>query len=75
MMHEWRSVFWITFVILTISAIVYSLWGSGELQPWNNPDNMTVLKTKNNSTKADIPLECCTTSSVPSTKVIYSERL
>lgn len=37
-MHQWRDVYWVTFAILIISAIIFSIWASGEIQPWNYPD-------------------------------------
>lgn len=36
-MTEWRVVFWISFVIFMVTTVVYVLWASGEVQPWNNP--------------------------------------
>ncbi|XP_031628445.1 putative inorganic phosphate cotransporter [Contarinia nasturtii] len=34
---EWRIVFWITFVIFGVTTIIYSIWASAEVQPWNTP--------------------------------------
>uniref|UniRef100_A0A8D8S0N6 Vesicular glutamate transporter 2 n=1 Tax=Cacopsylla melanoneura TaxID=428564 RepID=A0A8D8S0N6_9HEMI len=34
---EWRIVFMVTFSILIVSAIIYLIFGSGEIQPWNGP--------------------------------------
>lgn len=34
---EWRVVFWIMFATLVISNFVFVLFGSGSLQPWNEP--------------------------------------
>lgn len=39
---EWETVFWIAFVVLLITLITYMIWGSAEVQPWNdnvNEDN------------------------------------
>lgn len=33
---QWRYVFWILVVVYTIGALVFLLFGSGELQPWNS---------------------------------------
>lgn len=33
---EWRIVFWLTFGILFITTVAYTLWASGEVQPWND---------------------------------------
>lgn len=30
--------FWISFVIFIVTTVVYVLWASGEVQPWNNPN-------------------------------------
>lgn len=37
-MNEWRTVFWVTFGVFVITTIVYLIWASGELQPWNEPE-------------------------------------
>ncbi|KAL0278598.1 UNVERIFIED_CONTAM: hypothetical protein PYX00_000372 [Menopon gallinae] len=34
--EQWRLVFWITFAVNVVTLIVYLIWGSGEVQPWNN---------------------------------------
>lgn len=33
---EWRLVFWIMMIIMAGSSIVYVLFGSGEVQPWDD---------------------------------------
>ncbi|KAH8298054.1 hypothetical protein KR018_005265, partial [Drosophila ironensis] len=33
---EWRTVFWVAFGVLFVTAIVYCIWASGEIQPFNN---------------------------------------
>ncbi|EDW39857.1 GL16129 [Drosophila persimilis] len=33
---EWRTVFWVAFGVLCVTAVVYCLWASGEVQPFNN---------------------------------------
>lgn len=38
-LEEWRLVFWITFGIFAVTTVVYSIWASGEVQPWNYPKN------------------------------------
>ncbi|KAK6624061.1 hypothetical protein RUM44_010919 [Polyplax serrata] len=32
---EWRLVFWVTLGINAVTGLVYLIYGSGELQPWN----------------------------------------
>ena len=34
-LNEWRIVFWIVFVVFNVTNIVYIIWASGEIQPWN----------------------------------------
>lgn len=34
---QWRLVFWISFAIFVVTTVVYSIWASGEVQPWNFP--------------------------------------
>lgn len=36
---EWRVVFWIMVVVLIGTNIVYVLFGSGDQQDWNEPNN------------------------------------
>lgn len=36
-MAEWRVVFWVTFVVFVVTTIIYCIWASGEIQPWNTP--------------------------------------
>uniref|UniRef100_A0A6P4FJU2 Sialin isoform X2 n=1 Tax=Drosophila rhopaloa TaxID=1041015 RepID=A0A6P4FJU2_DRORH len=38
-MLEWRMVFWVAFAVLFITAIVYCIWASGEVQPFNDGTN------------------------------------
>ncbi|KAH8329414.1 hypothetical protein KR074_010241 [Drosophila pseudoananassae] len=33
---QWRTVFWVAFGVLFVTAVVYSIWASGEVQPFNN---------------------------------------
>lgn len=35
--EEWRTVFWISFGIFIVTTVIYSIWASGEIQPWNEP--------------------------------------
>lgn len=32
---EWRLVFYLTLTLYTVGTILYLIWGSGEVQPWN----------------------------------------
>lgn len=46
---EWRMVFWIVFVVFTVTNIIYILYADGEIQSWNNPDflNQEAERRKN----------------------------
>jgi hypothetical protein len=35
-LSEWRIVFWIAFVVFNVTNIVYIIWASGEVQPFND---------------------------------------
>lgn len=37
-MSEWRVVFWTAFIIFAATSVIYGIWASGEMQPWNNPE-------------------------------------
>lgn len=44
-MSEWRLVFWVTFVVFVVTTIVYVIWASGDVQPWNEPENMQLVES------------------------------
>lgn len=35
---EWRVVFWIVLGVFLVTNLVFVLWASGEVQPWNDPE-------------------------------------
>lgn len=37
-LYEWRIVFWIAFGVFNVTNVVYVIWASGEIQPFNDPD-------------------------------------
>lgn len=43
-MAEWRTVFWVTFGVFVITTIVYVIWASGEVQPWNEPEDQDLAE-------------------------------
>ncbi|GAB0095292.1 putative inorganic phosphate cotransporter [Sergentomyia squamirostris] len=51
---EWRLVFWIAFIIFVVTTVVYSIWASGDVQPWNTPHllNKSVEQGDNDDEKA-----------------------
>lgn len=36
LLTEWRMVFWITFCVHIAEAVIFAIWGSGRVQPWNS---------------------------------------
>lgn len=36
-LDEWRFVFWFTFGLTIVRTVIYLIWGSAEIQPWNDP--------------------------------------
>lgn len=36
-LSEWRLVFWIAFGIFVFTNLVYVIWASGDIQPFNTP--------------------------------------
>lgn len=40
--HQWQIVFWVLAATYIFGSSVYVLFGSGELQPWNNPPEKTL---------------------------------
>ncbi|XP_016998312.2 putative inorganic phosphate cotransporter [Drosophila takahashii] len=41
---EWRIVFWVAFAVLVVTAIVYCIWASGDIQPFNDGTNSNKKK-------------------------------
>jgi len=41
---EWRLVFWVAFGVLVVTAIVYCIWASGDVQPFNDGTNSNKKK-------------------------------
>lgn len=35
-MLEWRLVFWITTAVVMITNVIYIMFGSARIQPWND---------------------------------------
>lgn len=33
---EWRLVFWIMMVVMSLSSVVFVVFGTGEVQPWDD---------------------------------------
>ncbi|XP_001947560.2 putative inorganic phosphate cotransporter [Acyrthosiphon pisum] len=52
---EWRLVFWIMMIVMTSSSVLYGLFGSGELQPWDDLEQH-YLKEKEISEKG-LPMD------------------
>jgi hypothetical protein len=49
--NEWRIVFWIAFVVFNVTNLVYVIWASGEIQPWN--DGALIRKNTNETDSED----------------------
>lgn len=41
-MEEWRIMFWISAVVFISATILFWLFGSGEIQPWNDSSHIKV---------------------------------
>lgn len=42
--EQWKYIFWIGGLFYIIPALIFMIFGSGEIQPWNNPDESKKLK-------------------------------
>ncbi|XP_060861729.1 putative inorganic phosphate cotransporter isoform X1 [Metopolophium dirhodum] len=51
---EWRLVFWIMMAVMTASSVVYGIYGSGELQPWDNLQQHCLKE--NEKSKRELPM-------------------
>lgn len=36
-LEQWRFVFWVAFGVAMFRTIVFSIWASAEVQPWDQP--------------------------------------
>ena len=36
-LDEWRIVFWILFAVAIVSNVIFLMWGSGDVEYWNDP--------------------------------------
>lgn len=43
--------FWIAFVVFNVTNIVYIIWASGEVQPWN--DGVLLKKSNDSASTSD----------------------
>lgn len=48
---EWRLVFWIVFMIFLVTNTIFLIYGSSELQEWNDP---TFLSTEKRTSKGEV---------------------
>ncbi|XP_046751157.1 putative inorganic phosphate cotransporter [Diprion similis] len=45
-LSEWRIVFWITVILLFAGALIFVIWGDGEVQSWNHLDSVDRKRMK-----------------------------
>lgn len=53
-MLRWRYIFWVNIVAQMLALIVFLIWGSGEIQDWNNPKEKIAVDDKRKEIPADI---------------------
>ncbi|VVC25038.1 Major facilitator superfamily,Major facilitator superfamily domain [Cinara cedri] len=54
---EWRLVFWTMLIIMTSTSVIYVLFGSGEVQTWNDPAENDCPRIKENSKSGELSVE------------------
>ena len=52
-LEQWRFVFWITFGVSIVRIIVFVIWGSAVVQPWNDGNRKTSPESGIRSQKAE----------------------
>lgn len=57
--------FWVTFGVFVVTTIIYVIWASGEIQPWNDPIAMMQLENGDAKTLDAEPIE------EPKTQAVY----
>ena len=50
---EWQRVFWLSAIIFLACNTIFLIFASGEMQKWNNPDEMKKRKENRNSINED----------------------
>lgn len=63
---QWRIVFWIAFVIFNVTNIVYIIWASGEVQPWN--DGALIQKPIENGSSSEDSFDESPAKKIPELK-------
>lgn len=48
-MIEWRFIFWITFALQIAKMFIFSIWGSGDVQPFDSNDGDNNNQSERNS--------------------------
>lgn len=43
-MNQWNVVFYLAAAIYVLGNLIFIVFGSSEIQPWNNPENANVQK-------------------------------
>lgn len=54
-LNEWRIVFWIAFGVFNVTNVIYVIWASAEVQPWN--DGALLKKTNNGASAVEDSFE------------------
>lgn len=50
---EWRSVFWVTLGILLTTSVIYIIWGSAEVQLFNDVEALRAHKAEQKRIKEE----------------------
>lgn len=53
-MEEWRDVFWLSSAILIATNLLFLQYGSGDVQPWNQPTQYQNTDLNNENTVSSI---------------------
>lgn len=53
-MEEWRDVFWLSAAILIATNLLFLQYGSGDVQPWNQPNQYQNTDVNNENTASSI---------------------
>ena len=50
---QWQKVFYISAIICVVGAVIFVVFGSGEVQPWNDGDPVEEVEIEQESRKPD----------------------
>ncbi|KAF6203236.1 hypothetical protein GE061_003654 [Apolygus lucorum] len=52
-LREWRLVMWVTFVVMSVTNVIYVLFATADIQSFNSPEDAERIKQEKEAKKAE----------------------